>query len=76
MFINGQGQSDFIEDCMIFLNKIKELKFYIMEFDEIYAIKPKIYPLDYAVSGNHWQSIIIITHNKYIFSINNRIQKA
>ncbi len=52
MFINGYEQSDVIEDCKVFLNKMEELKPYIIEFDEDSAIKPKVYPLDYTVRDN------------------------
>ncbi len=55
---------------------MKELKPYIVEFDEDGVIKPKVYPLDCAIGGNDWQSIIVITHNKCTFSANDGIQKA
>ncbi len=76
MFINRYEQSDVIEDCKVFLNKIKELKPYIVELDEDNIIKPKVHPLDCAVKGNNWRPIIVITHNEYIFSTNDGIQKA
>lgn len=47
------------------------IKFY----DDI-TLKSKIYPFNYKVKGKNRLLIIVITHNKYIFSTNNRIQKA
>ena len=76
VFINGHEQSDVVEDCKVFLNKMKELKPYIVEFDEDGAIKPKVYSLDCVVGGNDWRSIIVITHNECTFSANDRIRKA
>lgn len=54
---------------------MKELKSYIIEFDKNNAMKPKVYFLDCVVRGNKQQPIIVITHNKYIFSANDRIRK-
>ena len=73
MFIDGHEQPDVIEDCKVFLNKMKELKPYIVEFDENDAMKPKTYSLNCAVGGNHWQSIIVIIYDKYTFSANDDI---
>lgn len=50
-----------------FFKKIEELKSYIVEFDKNSAIKPKVYPSNCTVRGNNQWSIIVITHNKYIF---------
>lgn len=76
VFIDGHEQPDVVKDRSVFLNKMEELKPYIVEFDENSAMKPKIYLLDYAVKGNHWQPIIVITHDECIFSTNNGIRKA
>lgn len=76
VFINGYEQLDIIEDYKIFLNKIEKLKPYIIKFDENSLIKPKVYLLDYAIGDNHWQPIIVIIYNEYIFFSNNSIQKT
>ena len=73
MFIDGHKRPDIIEDFRVFLNKIEKLKSYIVEFDKNGAIKLKTYPLNYAVGGNYWQPIIIITYNKYTFFANDGI---
>ena len=76
VFIDGHERSDVVEDCKVFLNKIEELKPYIVEFDEDGAIKPKVYLLDCVIGGNDRQLIIVITHNECTFSANDGIQKA
>lgn len=52
VFIDGHERLDVVEDRKVFLNKIEELKPYIIEFDEDGAMKPKVYPSDCAVEGN------------------------
>lgn len=48
----------------------------MVEFFEDGAMKPKVYPFDFAIRGeNHWQ-IIIITYDECTFSANDRIRKA
>lgn len=76
MFIDGYEPSNIVEDCEVFSNKMKELKPYIVKFDENNIMKPKTYPPNYIVGDNYWQSIFVITYNIYIFSTNNSIQKA
>lgn len=76
MLIDKHEQPDVIGDYKVFLNKIEELKSYIVEFNKSDVIEPKIYLIDYIIEDNNWQPIIIITYNKYTFSANNRIQKV
>lgn len=76
MFINRYKRLDVIEDYKVFLEKMKELKFYIVEFNKNDIMKSKVYFLDYAIRDNNWQPIIIIIHNKCTFFANNRIWKA
>lgn len=52
---------------------MKELKPYIVEFDENGTMKPKVYPSDCVVGSNSRQPIIVITYNEYTFSANNGI---
>lgn len=63
VFINRYEQPNIVEDCRVFLNKIKELKPYIVEFDKNGAIKLKTYSSDCAIKGNYQQSIIVIIYN-------------
>lgn len=55
------------------MKKIKKLKLYIVEFKENDLTKPKFYLFKYKVSRDSQQLIIIITYNKYIFSVINRV---
>ena len=55
---------------------MKELKPYIVEFNKSGTIKPKVYLVDYIERGNNRQSDIVITHDEYIFSANNKIRKT
>lgn len=55
---------------------MEKLKSYIIEFDKNDIMKPKAYPLDYAIRDNYYRPIIIITNNKCIFFVNDEIQKV
>lgn len=76
VFINRHKQPDVIEDCKVFLEKLEELKPYMVEFNKNDIMKTKVYLSNCIIRGNNRQPIIIITHNEYIFSANNRIWKA
>lgn len=65
-----------IKNLNNFLTKIKDLKLYIVQFEENNQMKLKIYPSYYIVGRSDWQSIIIITLDKYTFFANNDIKKA
>lgn len=73
VFIDGHERSDVVEDRKNFLGKMKELKPYIVEFEENGAMKEKIYPPDCAVHGLNRRSIIVITHDECTFSANDGI---
>ncbi len=76
IFIDGHKQSDIIEDCKNFLTKIEELKPYMVEFEEDNTIKSKAYPSDCAIGGNERWPIIVITYDKYTFSVNDGIWRS
>lgn len=48
----------------------------MVEFKKDFKMKPKIYPSNCVIKGNNWQVIIVITYDKYTFSINNSIRKV
>lgn len=73
IFIDGYEQSNIIKDCKNFLTKMKYLKSYMVNLEENSAIKNKINFSDYAVHSLNCQSILIITHNKYKLSANDKI---
>lgn len=58
------------------MKTIKELELYLVEFEEDDIIKAKNYPSDCKVRSDKRQPIIVITHNKCTFSLNNSIRKA
>lgn len=49
LFVDEHEQSNVVEDWKNFLKKIKELKLYIIEFEENGAMKSKVYSSDYVV---------------------------
>lgn len=53
MIIDRYEQPDIVENCKVFLEKIKELNSYMIEFDKNGAMKPKIYLSDCIVEGNN-----------------------
>lgn len=65
-----------VEDQNLFLNQIEELKSYMVEFDEDNAIKAKEYSIYCIIENDEYQLIIVITHDKYDFSTNDRVRKA
>ena len=65
-----------IEYREIFLEEMKVLLPYFVEFKEDGTILPKKYPDDYAVGGSDQQPIIMITHDESTFSANNSRQKV
>lgn len=56
MLIDGHKQSDIIEYCNNFINKMEELKSYMVEFEKDGAMKNKIYLPDCAVGGENQQA--------------------
>lgn len=56
-----------VEDSNRFFKKMKELKPYLVEFNENSTIKNKIYVPYYKISCENSWLIMVITHNKYIF---------
>lgn len=45
----------------------------MVQFFENGAMKPKVYLFDYVVKGENCQPIIKITHDEYIFFVNDDI---
>lgn len=50
---------------------MKDLEPYLIEFEADRAMKSKTYPLNYIIGGHKQRSIIVITHDECIFSVNN-----
>lgn len=58
-----------------FLDKIKVIHLYFVEFNEDRSILPKDYYKNYTIGGLNNRLIIIITHNESIFLVNDEWQK-
>ena len=66
----GHEQEDVIEYREIFLDEIKSLLPYFVEFPDDGSMLPKTYPEDCAVGGPDWKPIIMITNDESIFFAN------
>ena len=51
LFVDGHERSDVVEDYKRFLNKMEDLKPYMVELNEDDTIKDKTYPPDCVVRG-------------------------
>ena len=76
VFIDRNEHSNVVKDPNNFLIKMEDLKPYIIEFDEDNKTKPKNYSSDCTIGDNDRKPIIVFTHEKYTFSINNNIYRA
>lgn len=56
--------------------QIEKLKLYIVKFVKNSAINTKKYFIDYVIRGNEYQSIVVITYDKYIFSMNDKVWRV
>lgn len=61
-----------VGDYKKFLNIIKNLELYLIEFKKDKSIKTKNYLNNYIVKEDIYCFIIVITHNKYTFFTNNK----
>ena len=76
VFIDGHERKDVVEYREIFLEEMKALLPYFVQFKEDGTILPKKYPDDCAVGGSDRQPIILITHDESTFSANNSCRKV
>ena len=67
---DGHERKDVVEYREIFLEKMKSLPSYFIEFEEDGKILPKEYLSDRTIEELDQQPIIIITHDESIFSAN------
>lgn len=70
VFINGHKTLDVIKNRKYFLQEIKELEPYLVEFDKTGQMILKVYPSDCEVRGDKRQPIIVIIYDKCTFSFN------
>lgn len=76
IFVNRHKQSNIMSNSKNFLINIKKLKLYMMGFKKDDIIRPNTYFFNYVITKNERQANIVITHDKYIFYINNRVPRA
>ena len=76
VFVDEHERPDVVEDRQNFLRIMKDLEPYLVEFEEDGSMKTKNYPNDCAVGGNIRRPVIVITHDEYTFSANDRIRRA
>lgn len=76
VFVDKHKRADVVEDCKTFLKKLKELKPYMVEFEEDDTMKSKVYPPNCTVGVDERRLIIVITYDKCTFPANNGIQRA
>ena len=70
VFLNGHKREDVIEYGEKFLDEIKALSYYFIEFDKDRSILPKEYLKNCAVEGLDQRPIIMIIYNKNTFFAN------
>ena len=76
VFFGGHKCKDVIKYQNLFLNEIKLLLPYFVEFLEDSIIASKEYLSDYIVGQLEKRLIIIIIHNKNTFSVNDGYKKV
>lgn len=73
VFVDRHEQLNVVKDHENFINTIKDLKPYLVEFKEDGSIKTKNHQDDYTLKGDIYNLIIVITHDECTFSANNTI---
>lgn len=76
MFLDGHKRKNVVEYRKLFLDKLKSLLPYLMEFSKDRSMLPQEYPDDYIIDGPDQRPIIIIIYNESTFFANNGYQKA
>ena len=76
VFLDGHERPDVVEYRQSFLEEMRRLSPYFVEFSADGLIKEKKYPADCSVGGLDRRPIIIITHDESIFSANDAKHQA
>ena len=76
VFVDGHERPNVAEAREKFLNTMKDLEPYLVEFEEDESMKAKNYPDDFAIGGDLRCSVITITHDECTFSADDGIRKA
>lgn len=70
VFIDGHERPDVVKDREVFLETMKSLAPYLVEFDKDGNMLPKAYPVDCEVRGSQRRPVILITHDECVYSSN------
>ena len=76
VFFDGHEREDVVEYWKTFLEEMKSLLSYFVQFQDDGTILPKEYPEDCAVGGPNRRPIIMITHNESTFLANDSYRKV
>lgn len=76
IFVDRHKQANVVEYHENFTKKKRELKLYMVEFDEFGIIKPEVYLLDDVIGEDNSRLAIRITYNECIFLANNEVWRA
>lgn len=76
IFIDEHKYKDIIENWHKFFKIMKNYTLYIVNFNAKKSIKEKNYPSNYIIGRLDQKLLIVITHDKNIFSVNDRQQQA
>lgn len=76
IFLDGHERDDVVEYRQKFLENMKELLPYLVEFAEDGSMQEKAYPAGCVVGGPDRRPIIMITHDESIFSANDGRHQA
>lgn len=72
VFLAGHERSDVVEDRHHFLSELEKLSPYLVEFQKDGSMVSKKHLANCAVNRPHCQLCILITHNKSMFSANDK----
>jgi hypothetical protein len=76
VYLDGHERGDVVKYRAQFLEAMKGLLPYFVDFAEDGSIQEKIYPIDCTVNGPDCRPIITITHDESIFSVNDGKHQA
>jgi hypothetical protein len=72
----GHERVDVVADRVQFLNRMKELEPYLVEFDSAGRVLEKKFPDDCEDGGSRRRPVVLITHDESVFSANDGKRQA
>lgn len=76
IFVNEHKWLNMVKNYKRFFNKMEELKLYLIGLDKNSKIIDKAYLFNCTIDSKNRWPVIVITHNKCTFFINNNICKV